>query len=190
MVTNYVLDKTADYSNAIRAEPGRDRLRALTYRIICLILLLEFALRLGLLLQILTCLHSPSWVIVWPLGQLSGIVTKADRSAISNNANLWRSKSPQAFFFSLCRACFSGSVGLASESIKSRSLISSSSIQQDSVTSCSFSDVISVLMEASWNLFDSINVWFPEQLRDLKHDPDLERRYPSSLQSDGMHIEP
>ena len=88
MVTKYVLDKKADYSNAIRAEPGRDRLRALTYRIICLILLLEFALLLGLLLQILTCLHSPSWVIVWPLGQLSGIVTKADRSAISNNANL------------------------------------------------------------------------------------------------------
>ena len=163
MVTKYVLDKTADYSNAIRAEPGRDRLRALTYRIICLILLLEFALLLGLLLQILTCLHSPSWVIVWPLGQLSGIVTKADRSAISNNANrkvnsVSRSKSPQALFFSISCACFSGSVGLRSESINSRSLISSSSIQQDSVTSCSFADVISVLTEASLNLFDSINV--------------------------------
>ena len=57
-------------------------LNVLTYLIICRILLVLFVFRLGLVLQILTCLHSPSCVIVWPLGQLSGIVTNADLDLI------------------------------------------------------------------------------------------------------------
>ena len=152
------------YSNV-----GGGFLRDLTYLIICRILLFEFALRLGLLLQTLTSLHSPSWVIVCPLGQLSGIVTKAD---LGLNLKMHASSTLMPCSMLSC--------------INARSWSSKQQV---------FSSLGKLNPTAVWfllleNSFASTSVVFNGHNVAFTHWPDCRRTYPSFSQSERMHIEP
>ena len=173
----------------IYSEPLRCRRKARTYLIICLIRLFELELLLVLLLQILTCLHSPSCVIVCPLGQLSGIVTSADLATKNLGGS---SKIAQESFLSFSFDSFSYFVQLISgiESRIFRSLISSSDKQHD-VRDSFLSSTISLLpLIFSENSVDKISVSLLRQVTGFIHSPVFKRTNPSSSQSDGMHIDP